>query len=163
MSDEFSAPTFSCIFFVLALSVIWFVIQNMYFDDLKIVHYPNFEFSLVSERYTKGVSKLDNYLNTLDDDVIYFLRGSENYFFKIKSNSDITYFDLPNYGNYGYDGISKIISRLKDIEHGYIVVDSDAYTSKDSAQQYVKEAVSYIMKRGKKVKTIGVYEVYHFE
>ena len=92
-----------------------------------------------------------------------FLRGSENYFFKIKSNSDITYFDLPNYGNYGYDGISKIISRLKDIEHGYVVVDSDAYTSKDSAQQYVKEAVSYIMKRGKKVKTIGVYEVYHFE
>lgn len=152
-----------CIFFVLALSVIWFVIQNMYFDDLKIVHYPNFEFSLVSERYTKGVSKLDNYLNTLDDDIIYFLRGSENYFFKIKSNSDITYFDLPNYGNYGYDGISKIISRLKDIEHGYVVVDSDAYTSKDSAQQYVKEAVSYIMKRGKKVKTIGVYEVYHFE
>ena len=152
-----------CIFFVLALSVIWFVIQNIYFDDLKIIHYPNFQFSLISERYNKVVQKLDQYLETLDDDVIYFLRGSENYFYKIKSNLDITYFDLPNYGNYGYNGTAKIISRLKKIEHGYVVIDTDAYESKDSAQQYVKEAVEYIMKRGEKVKTIGVYEVYHFE
>lgn len=152
-----------CIFFVLALSVIWFVIQNIYFDDLKIIHYPNFQFSLISERYNKVVQKLDQYLETLDDDVIYFLRGSENYFYKIKSNLDITYFDLPNYGNYGYNGTAKIISRLKKIEHGYVVIDTDAYGSKDSAQQYVKEAVEYIMKRGEKVKTIGVYEVYHFE
>ena len=152
-----------CIFFVLALSVIWFVIQNIYFDDLKIIHYPNFQFSLISEKYNKVVQKLDQYLETLDDDVIYFLRGSENYFYKIKSNLDITYFDLPNYGNYGYNGTAKIISRLKKIEHGYAVIDTDAYESKDSAQQYVKEAVEYIMKRGEKVKTIGVYEVYHFE
>ena len=152
-----------CIFFVIALSVIWFVIQNIYFDDLKIIHYPNFQFSLISERYNKVVQKLDQYLETLDDDVIYFLRGSENYFYKIKSNLDITYFDLPNYGNYGYNGTAKIISRLKKIEHGYVVIDTDAYESKDSAQQYVKEAVEYIMKRGEKVKTIGVYEVYHFE
>ena len=152
-----------CIFFVLALSVIWFVIQNIYFDDLKIIHYPNFQFSLISERYSKVVCQLDQYLETLDDDVIYFLRGSENYFYKIKSNLDITYFDLPNYGNYGYDGISNIISRLKDIKHGYVVIDVDAYESKDSAQQYVKEAAEYIMKRGEKVKTIGVYEVYYFE
>ncbi len=152
-----------CIFFVLALSVIWFVIQNMYFDDLKIIHYPNFQFSLISERYSKVVSQLDQYLETLDDDVIYFLRGSENYFYKIKSNLDITYFDLPNYGNYGYDGITKIISRLKDIKHGYVVIDVDAYESKDSAQQYVKEAAEYIMRRGERVKTIGVYEVYRFK
>ena len=67
------------------------------------------------------------------------------------------------YKRQGYDGISNIISRLKDIKHGYVVIDVDAYESKDSAQQYVKEAAEYIMKRGEKVKTIGVYEVYYFE
>ena len=70
---------------------------------------------------------------------------------------------MPNYGNYGYDGITKIISRLKDIKHGYVVIDVDAYESKDSAQQYVKEAAEYIMRRGERVKTIGVYEVYRFK
>ena len=152
-----------CIFFVLAISVIWFVIQNMYFTDLKIINYPNFEFSLISEKYSKVVEQLDQYIETLDDDVIYFLRGSENYFYKIKSNLDITYFDLPNYGNYGYNGTSKIISRLKSVDSGYFVIDKEAYEMPSPPQQYLKDAVDYIMKRGEKVKSIGVYEVYYFE
>ena len=152
-----------CIFFVLALSVIWFVIQNMYFTDLRIINYPNFEFSLISEKYSKVVEQLDQYIETLDDDVIYFLRGSENYFYKIKSNLDISYFDLPNYGNYGYDGTAKIISRLKSVDSGYFVIDKEAYEMPSPPQQYLKDAVDYIMKRGEKVKSIGVYEVYYFE
>ena len=150
-----------CIFFSLVLSIIWFVIQNMYFGDLKIIHYPNFQFSLLSERYRKVVDELDRYVETLDDDVIYFLRGSENYFYKIKSNSDITYFDLPNYGNYGYDGTLKIISRLKSVANGYFVIDKEAYEMPSPPQQYLKEAVDYIMTSGVKVKTIGVYEIYY--
>ncbi len=151
------------IFFVLALSVIWFVIQNMYFTDLRIINYPNFEFSLISEKYSKVVEQLNQYIETLDDDVIYFLRGSENYFYKIKSNLDISYFDLPNYGNYGYDGTAKIISRLKSVDSGYFVIDKEAYEMPSPPQQYLKDAVDYIMKRGEKVKSIGVYEVYYFE
>lgn len=150
-----------CIFFSLVLSIIWFVIQNMYFGDLKIIHYPNFQFSLLSERYRKVVDELDRYVETLDDDVIYFLRGSENFFYKIKSNSDITYFDLPNYGNYGYDGTLKIISRLKSVANGYFVIDKEAYEMPSPPQQYLKEAVDYIMTSGVKVKTIGVYEIYY--
>ena len=132
-----------------------------YFGDLKIIHYPNFQFSLLSERYRKVVDELDRYVETLDDDVIYFLRGSENYFYKIKSNSDITYFDLPNYGNYGYDGTLKIISRLKSVANGYFVIDKEAYEMPSPPQQYLKEAVDYIMTSGVKVKTIGVYEIYY--
>ncbi len=155
--------SYHVIFFVLSLSIIWFVIQNIYYDDLEIIHYPNFEFSLISRSYHDVVEKIDSYLESLDDDVIYFLRGSENYFFKIKNNLDITYFDLPNYGNYGYGGTQKIIKRLENIHHGYVVVDVDAYQSKDSLQQYIKEAVSYIKERGKLVKEIGFYQVYRFE
>ena len=152
-----------CIILSLFFGVAWLVVEKLYFTDLKIVHYPNFEFSMVSEQYASTVEKLERYLNTLDGDIIYLLRGNENYFFKIKNNLDITYFDLPNYGNYGYQGISNIISRLKEIKCGYIVIDLDAYISKDNSQQYIKEAVDYVMQRGKKVQTIGVYEVYQFQ
>jgi len=92
--------------------------------------------------------------------VVYFLRGSENYFFKIKHNLDITYFDLPNYGNYGYNGVDKLIRRIKKVKNSYFVIDISAYDSTSPTQQYIREAVDYIMEQGVKIKEIGYYQVY---
>lgn len=150
-----------CIILSLFLSFVWLGVEKLYLLDLTIINYPNFELSMVSRQYSSTVKKLEQYLKTLDGDIVYLLRGNENYFFKIKNNLDITYFDLPNYGNYGYNGTAKIISRLKDLKNSYIVIDLDAYISKSSSQQYIKEAADYVIKHGKKMQTIGSYEVYY--
>ena len=57
----------------------------------------------------------------------------------------------------------KLFSRLKSVDSGYFVIDKEAYEMPSPPQQYLKDAVDYIMKRGEKVKSIGVYEVYYFE
>ena len=150
-----------CITISLFLGLIWLGVEKVYFSDLKIVNYPNFELSMVSYQYYSTVKELEQYLNTLDNKVVYLLRGNENYFFKIKDNLDITYFDLPNYGNYGYYGTTKIVSRLKKIKNSYIVVDLDAYTSKSSSQQYIKELAEYVITHGKKMRIIGSYGIYY--
>ena len=152
-----------CILFVCVLNIIWIVIQNLFLTDLKIVSYPNFEFSMLSSKYINIVHDLDTYLESQEKQVIYFLRGSENYFYKIKNNSKITYFDLPNYGNYGYDGIEKLLKRLADVKNALIVIDMDAYSSSDPNQQYIKEAASYIQEHGKKVYEISYYAIYEME
>lgn len=148
------------IIFILALGFIWSFLEIKCMDNLKIVNYKNLELSIFSSKYIDNVEKLDNYLENEKREVIYFLRGSENYFYKIKSNSSITYFDLPNYGNYGYNGTKKIINRLKELDDVLIVIDKECYLDDNSSQQYLKEAVTYIIKNYKLEKRIGNYEVY---
>lgn len=152
-----------CLLFVISLGIIWEVVQVNYFKDVKVVHYPNFQFSLFSSRYVDVIKELDDFTENEDREVIYLLRGSENYFYKIKHNLDITYFDLPNYGNYGYQGVNKLIGRLKKVENCLVIIDKECYLESNPTQQYIKEAVRYIMKRGKLIKSIHNYEVYELE
>lgn len=149
-----------CVLLASTFAVLWFVFSFFIFKDIKLVNYHNFEFSLVSKNYDNSVRKLDQYLEVLDKNIIYLLKGSENYFFKIKSNLDITYFDLPNYGNYGYNGTDKLINKLKQVKDSYIVIDRSIFNGENAFQQYIKEASEYVIKCGKLVKKIGVYEIY---
>lgn len=152
-----------CIVFSLALSFIWFGVEKLSISNMRFISYPNFPYTMVSESYDYRFQKLENYIQKLDDPVIFLLRGSENYFYKIKNNLDITYFDLPNYGNYGYDGIEEIIDSIKKERGSYFVVDRSAYLSKSTTQQYIKEVFSYIAKNSTLVKKIDYYEIYHYE
>lgn len=149
-----------CVLLASTFAVLWFVFSFLVFKDIKLVNYHNFELSLVSKNYDNSVRKLDQYLEVLDKNIIYLLKGSENYFFKIKSNLDITYFDLPNYGNYGYNGTDKLINKLKQVKDSYIVIDRSIFNDENAFQQYIKEASEYVIKCGKLVKKIGVYEIY---
>lgn len=146
--------------FILVLGLVWTFVQMQYMNNFKIVNYKNLELTIFSDKYIKNVEKLDGYLAKQDKDVVYFLRGSENYFYKIKDNLDITYFDLPNYGNYGYSGNDKIIKRLSKLKNVLIVIDKECYLSDEDFQQYEKDAVTYIIDNSKLVKKIGNYEVY---
>lgn len=148
------------IIFILGLGFIWMFIETKCMGDFKVVNYKNLELSIFSSKYIDNVEKLDNYLEDEKYEVIYFLRGSENYFYKIKNNSLITYFDLPNYGNYGYNGTEKIINRLKELDNVLIVIDCSLYDDDNEAQQFIIEGMNFVTKTGKLVKKIGNYEVY---
>ena len=152
-----------CIIFSLALSFIWLGVEKLSIHHMIFVNYTNFPYSIVSYSYDEKFQKLENYVKTLDSSVVFFLRGSENYFYKIKNNLDITYFDLPNYGNYGYDGIHKMMKMIQQEKGSYFVIDREAYQSKSSAQQYMKEAVRYIINHGRLVKKFDFYEIYYLE
>lgn len=148
------------IVFILAIGFIWSFVETKCMGNLKIFNYQNLELSIFSSKYIDNVERLDNYLDNEKREVIYFLRGSENYFYKIKSNSSITYFDLPNYGNYGYNGTEKIINMLKDLDDVLIVIDKECYLEESFSQQYLKEAVTYIIDNCKFKKRVGNYEIY---
>ena len=146
---------------ILAISFIWTFLEYCYFGNIKIINYHNLELSIFSAEYTKNVEKLDRYLEKENKNVVYFLRGSENYFYKIKSDSFITYFDLPNYGNYGYNGTKKIISKLDNLSDVFVVVDESLKNDSNKAQQYIKEGMDLIVKKGKLVKKINNYLIYY--
>lgn len=146
---------------LILILVISFALVFSEFKNTKIVNYCNLELSIFPARYIESVEKLDRYLEKENKNVIYFLRGSENYFYKIKNDSFITYFDLPNYGNYGYNGTKKIISKLDNLSDVFVVVDESLKNDSNKAQQYIKEGMDLIVKKGKLVKKINNYLIYY--
>ncbi len=147
------------ILFMVSISSIWMFIQVKYIDNFTISSLHNFPFLVASNDYFKFIKEVDDYTKTLDKKVIYLVRGTEDYLFKIMNDKDITYFDLPNYGNYGYNGVEKILNKLKK-EKGYFILDSKLYKENPPTQQYVVELSTYIRDHGKMVKKIGSFEIF---
>ncbi|MBR3049429.1 MAG: hypothetical protein IKG58_02600 [Bacilli bacterium] len=154
---------------IISLTSIWQIIQINFFSNFSdknkviITNYNNFPLLVLSTKYNNKVKELNNYTNKLDKEVIYLMRGSENYFYKIINNKKITYFDLPNYGNYGYKGTKRIINKLDNIHNKYIIIDINLLKDHNKSQQYIKELAIKVNKECKKKKVIGYYYIYYKE
>lgn len=147
---------------IISICSIWSFITCKYFNKISITNYKHFYLVVNDKEYTDTSKKLLKYTNNLDKEVIYFMRGSENYFYKIINNKKLNYFDLPNYGNYGYNGITKIKKEISKINDVYFVVDRKLVNNTDNNQQYIKELGQYIINNSNnKVKSIGIYDIYY--
>ena len=149
--------------FIVVLIVIWSCITYLFFKKPVISNFNNFSLVLNRKEYVKNTKELLNYVDDLDGEVIYFMRGSENYYFKIIHNQKLDYFDLPNYGNYGYNGIGRMIKRIKQKHDAYFIVDRELVNNTDSNQQYIKELGQYVIENSSFIKKIGLYDVYYKE
>ena len=145
----------------LVLIGIWSFISLNY-NNYKFINYNNYPLRYMNNKWDKNYKDLDTFIKTSDKEVVLFLLGTENYFYKITNNLKITYFDLPNYGNYGYDSYKSMTKRFDNLNNTYIIIDKSAYLNNNYNQQYYKELVEYITKY-KYIKNINNYEVYYKE
>ena len=141
------------------ISGLYLGVEFKYIDNMKICNFPNFPYLIYSNSYYIRLKKVNNYTQKLNKDVIFLVRGAENYLFKIMNNERLTYFDLPNYGNYGYNGVEKILNKVKH-QQGYFVLDSTLYGPNPPTQQYIVELSTYIRNNSQKIKTIDNFEIY---
>lgn len=139
---------------------LWSIIAFNY-SDFRFVSYNNYPFRYFSSDWKSNYDGIDKFIKK-NDNTILFLLGTENYFYKITNNKKITYFDLPNYGNYGYDGYNTMKERIDSLNNTYFIINRSAFVNKDFNQQYYKELVSHIT-RFKYIKNINNYEVYYKE
>lgn len=147
--------------FIGLICIIWSYISIKFLYPLTITNYNNFSLVINTKSYSDTSNKLLKYTSNLDKEVIYFMRGSENYFYKITNNKKLNYFDLPNYGNYGYDGINKMKKNINKKHDVYFVIDKKLANNKSKNQQYIKELGEEIINNSELVKTIGLYEIYY--
>jgi hypothetical protein len=98
------------IVFIISICIIWSFVTYKFFNPPVITNYNNFSLVINNKRYTDNSKKLSLYMK--DKNTIYFMRGSENYFYKIINNKKLDYFDLPNHGNYGYKGINMMKEKI---------------------------------------------------
>ena len=67
------------------------------------------------------------------------------------------------YGNFGYDGVNKMINRLKDMEKQIFIVCMDDYNSTYEYSQFAKKVVDYVLLNGIKIDSKYGYNVYYVE
>ena len=100
----------------------------------------------INSIYTDYNSRDNNYMFSYD-----------NMFFDIMSNHQIPYFDIPNDGNYGYDGINKMKKRIDDMHDVYF------YINKREDTQFSMEIYDYIVEVSDKKYSIEDFLVYYKE
>lgn len=146
---------------ILLIGIWTFFIFN--YKGYSFINYSYYSMRYMHDDWARDYNELDCFIKNSDKEVVLFLLGTENYFYKMNNNLELTYFDLPNYGNYGYNGIGLMKNKIVNLNDKYIVIDSYACQSKSSNQQYIKELVDYIKLNGKYVKNINKYQVYYFD
>ena len=76
---------------------------------------------------------------------------------KYDSCQNINYFDIPLYGNFGYDGINNMKKKISKMHNTYIFIN---YFNN---RQFARELCDYVKKKGKYIEKVGDYEIYYIE
>ena len=148
------------IIFLFLIIGIWTIISFSYKDSyLNYRHYP---LRYMNKMMLDDYHYIDTIYHKYDNKVILFLLGTENYFYKITNDLDITYFDLPHYGNYGKDSFIKMKKRLLSSHDVYIIIKEDVFSKDFNSHQYYKELALFIKKHGVFMEHNHSYGVYYF-
>lgn len=133
-------------------------------DDLGILkNYPNnlnrFEYRYVDSYKLTVINEVLDFMKEKDDEKIVFISANA-YYFKIAADLDCGYLDLVNIGNWGYNGSSKLLSIIKQNKNALFLVDPNEL---GEGYQTDRDAIKYILVNGKKIDTVGFYDVYVME
>ncbi len=149
----------SCIL-MLILSCSWLFITTKTIKDLHVYHLPNFPFKILTKTDKKNTDKLLNYLQ--DKKYILLLGHGKNVFFTILNDQKLTHYTNSNNGNHGYNGTQKMLQKIAQEHHQYIVIDTSLDCS-TSQCQYMQELEEYVKTNAKLVKNIAYYNIYYLE
>lgn len=145
------------------ISVLVLAVLNAYNNHFSFSNYPNdinhFEYRYINPynyRFTKDVL---HYLEKNKDKKIMFI-NSDGYYFKLITDMDISYVDLINQGNLGYHGGEYLLDVVKESKDVLFLVNPNEYGGDRQTDQNV---IKYVLTKGKKIKDLGLYDVYVLE
>ena len=129
--------------------------------DLEIANFPNYPLMINRSERIHSIKKLQKYL-AKSKNVIYLMPASNNIIQKIIFDKKISYYDIQYQGNYGYNGVQKILNKLKREKKVLLVVDNNDYSS-DPFSQNIPDFKLYVQKNCQKIKDIDNYTIYYKE
>ena len=146
---------------IIGLSLfVGFSLIYIYHSDFDYRFYPNdinlFEYRYISSKNIKYTKKILKYCDKYNNKVMFI--GPNAYYYKLIQGKRIGYLDLINKGNWGYDGSSKLIKKVKSLDKNYVfyVANDELGFGKQTDQNLIK----YIIKNGNKIDEVEIYDVY---
>ena len=148
--------------FFFGVTILTTLLSFYTFYDGKIVypnHIHNFEYRLLSYERIEYTEEINRYIKKNKNRKIIFLTN-DAYYFRIINGQRISYYDLINYGNHGYNGSKKLLKLIKRNKDALFIVDKEQL---DISLQTDKNVIKYIMENGKKIDKVYKYDVYRIE
>lgn len=126
--------------------------------------YPNninhFEYRYLGSKQVDFTNKVSNYIKK-NKDYKYMFLDSNGYYFRIINDESASYLDLINMGNWGYNGSDKLIDSIKKLpKNTRFFIDGVELVGQ---RQIDRRAIKYVIKHGKKVDKVGLYDIYILE
>lgn len=145
------------IFLIIVVNILSFLSVTSF----NIKYYPNkfkhFEYKYIKKSYIDKINSINKIIKKYGKENIIILGSSESYFLKIQNDVKIEYSDLINKGNWGYNPKKKQLNYIKKNKNKIYFLDT-SYLHRES--QVEKEVIKYIIKNGKKIDSIEIYDVY---
>lgn len=151
------------IYGIIAINIIFStILEFSFYQNITFTNLKHLNCLLDNKNYLDNFKTTNKYINNQNKNVIYLLRGNENYYFKIINNKKIDYYDLTNYGNYGYNGENKIIKKLNNTHDTIIVVDKSLCANEHNKnQQFNCDFKNAGVKNAKLIKKFNNYQIYY--
>lgn len=157
--EDYKNLEFCSFMFASSIAISWFLFMN----EFKIPHFSyfkSFELKSMSRKVEKTVIGINSFIENNGDKNIIILTANA-YFFKIVNDYDITYYDLLNYGNHGYDGTNKVIRKIEEEKQPIFIINIKEYEDHSSKRQQInKIVIKYVMDNYKLIETRGEYAIY---
>lgn len=129
-----------------------FFLNVSIFKEIQFTEINHFKGYLSTKSFNKFLTATDKKYKQEDNNYMF---SFYNMFFDISTDKKITYFDVPLYGNFGYDGINNMKERIDKMHDVYF------YVSDDDNVQYAKEIYDYIKNNSEFVETYLGIDIYY--
>ena len=129
----------------------------------KTIIYPNdinhFEYKMLDKDSIEFTKEINKFISDNKDKTVICIHSS-GYYIKIVNDMEINYLDLINRGNWGYNGSDKLMKEIKKVDNPIFLVDKGEL---HPLMQTDKRLIKYVLKKGKKIGSIRIYDIYIFE
>lgn len=143
----------------ISIGFAFLIIIDRFEDDICFPNnINNFEYRAVEKEYldyTNKINKVFLKYKSKYDDVIFL--SADGYYFKLINDMDISYIDLINSGNWGYNGSLKLLNYIKSCDNVVFFLDVDEV---GDGKQTDQKALKYVIDNGKVIDEVEFYKVY---
>ena len=150
---------FNSYLFATSFAIIWFLFI-FGFKLPNIVYINNYGYSVMPQKEYKEITTISEYITKNKNSIVLSDRA---YLVKFAAEEKLTYYDLLNYGNHGYNGTDKLINMIKDEKDKYILINMDDYERVDVGQQTNKDVMKFVIDNYEKVSELEMYNIYYKE
>lgn len=144
---------FCSLIFIFVVGINIYLNWNL-FKDKNILTDKYFYGYIVSDRLEEYINNVYIDYSSRDNNYMY---SYDSMFFDVMSDHKITYFDVPDNGNFGYDGINKMKKKIDDMHDVYF------YVNKREDTQFCMEIYDYIIEVSDMKYKVEDFSVYYKE
>ena len=136
------------------LMILNFYSSFSYYSDNLNNSFDKFHTRFISKDDDLFVSRILDEYKSYDNS---YMISMDSMIYDIESNHKITYYDVPLYGNFGYNGIDNLKKDILSHHRSYFFIQNS------SNPQFISGICEFIKEKGTLVKVVDNYKIYYIE